>query len=390
MIKLTNTFLRAVLQCTLFFSVIIFCSCTNSSKNNSSPKGEKDAQNNQIDTISLLFIGDIMGHVPQIEAAFDEKSNTYDYKEVFMNVAPFFNQVDFSIGNLELTLAGKPYSGYPQFSSPDAIAIDCKKFGIDAFVTANNHSCDRGIKGITRTISVLDSLRIKHTGTFINHTEKSQKNLLVLEKNNIRLGILNYTYGTNGIPIPKPAIVNLIDRNQMLKDIENSKKENLDKLIIVLHWGLEYESSPNSFQTELADFLFEHGVDIIIGAHPHVLQKMEYFGENSSKKERLIAYSLGNFISNQRNRKSDGGAMFQFSLVKQNGKTKIFNPGYRLIWVNKPMIKGKNKFQLIPCALAEKENYKGITDESKKAMKIFITDSRNLFNSQNKAVDELK
>ena len=112
----------------------------------------------QKDSLTFIFIGDIMGHEPQIQSAFDTENEKYNYEGVFKRVSHIIKNADFAIANLEVTLAGKPYTGYPKFSSPDALAAACKNNGIDVLVTANNHSCDKGKKGILRTIKVLDSL----------------------------------------------------------------------------------------------------------------------------------------------------------------------------------------------------------------------------------------
>ena len=162
--------------------------------------------------------------MPQIEGAYDIETKQYNYMPVFDKIKHKFAQVDFAIANLEVTLAGEPYTGYPQFSSPDALAVACRDSGIDVLVTANNHTCDRGKKGIIRTLDVLDSLKIAHTGTFRNKADFEKHNLLVLSKNGISVGILNYTYGTNGLPVPEPTIVNKINLNLMKQDIEKAKK----------------------------------------------------------------------------------------------------------------------------------------------------------------------
>ena len=193
----------------------------------------------------------------------------------FLKLLPFFKSVDFTIGNLELTFGGKPYSGYPKFSSPDELAFSCKS-GINVLMTANNHSCDRGRKGLLRTLDVLDSAKINHTGTFKDSFDRNQNNLLILEKKNIRVGVLNYTYGTNGLPVPKGTMVNIIDTILIKEDILRSKEEKIDKLIVFLHWGRQYKSHPSKSQKNIADFLHKNGVDIVIGSHPHVIQKMEY------------------------------------------------------------------------------------------------------------------
>lgn len=342
------------------------------------------------DSLSIIFMGDIMGHDPQIQSAFNSKTSTYNYDEVFSKVSPIIKEANFSIANLEVTLGGKPYAGYPRFSSPDELAVACQNSGIDVLVTANNHSCDRGKKGILRTIEVLDSLGIYHTGTFKNATDREKNNLLILSKNNIKVGLLNYTYGTNGLSIPKPTVVNLIDTLAILRDIKKSKEVFMDKLIVMIHWGKEYTSHPSQSQVKLAEFLFKNGVDIIIGSHPHVLQKMEYRPKTEKEDEHLVAYSLGNFVSNQRTRKRDGGAMLKLTLTKKNNDTDISNVGFYLTWVNKSMINGKRRFEIIPCSAFESNDFYGLDLASKEKMKLFISDSRTLLEKENVAVREIK
>lgn len=344
----------------------------------------------QHNTLSLLFMGDIMGHDPQIKAAYDAHSQQYDYNSVFQQVSPIIRKHDFGIANLEVTLAGAPYQGYPNFSSPDALAQACKNNGIGVLVTANNHSCDKGKKGIVRTIKVLDSLQIAHTGTFADSQERERKNLLVLEKNNIRVGILNYTYGTNGIPIPAPTIVNTIDTLTIRADIQKAKEQSLDKLIAFVHWGDEYKQNPNGKQRDIADFLFRHGVHIIIGSHPHVLQPMEYLPSSENGEERMVVYSLGNFVSNQRKPNTDGGAMVRLVLEKTPTGTRISEKGYYLTWVHKYKDANKNKYEILPCAFLTEEQKDLISQENQQQMQSFITNSRSLFEQNNVDVLELR
>jgi Bacterial capsule synthesis protein PGA_cap. len=139
--------------------------------------------------VSFLFMGDIMGHGPQIRSAWQESSKEYDYDEVFNPLKELISSVDFAVANLEVTLAGKPYDGYPQFSSPDNLAVACKENGIDVLVTANNHSCDRGSKGVIKTVNTLDKLSILHTGTFSDDKKRDSLKLLVLYKNGIKVGL---------------------------------------------------------------------------------------------------------------------------------------------------------------------------------------------------------
>ncbi len=154
-----------------------------------------------------------MGHDSQIWAAEDISTHTWDYNDVFSYIKPLISDADLAIANLEVTLAGPPYKGYPQFSSPAAIAVACKNTGIDCLVTANNHSADRGKSGITGTISRLDSIGMPHTGTFTDQASRDKLQPLILKSNGISVAVLNYTYGTNGLNVPAPVIVNILDKN---------------------------------------------------------------------------------------------------------------------------------------------------------------------------------
>ncbi len=175
--------------------------------------------------ISLLFIGDIMGHDEQIWSAENRESHTYSYDTVFSYIRDEISEADIAIANFEVTLAGSPYTGYPAFSSPAELAVACKKAGIDYMVTANNHAADRGKRGIISTINKLDSLGIPHTGTFLNSAQRDSLYPVIIEKNGISLALLNYTYGTNGITVPVPAIVNMLDKNLIAQGSRKSQKQ---------------------------------------------------------------------------------------------------------------------------------------------------------------------
>jgi hypothetical protein len=341
------------------------------------------------DTLSLVFAGDIMGHDLQIRSAWNDSLKKYSYDEVFQYIRPLTGRADFAIANFEVTLGGLPYKGYPQFSSPDELAQACKNAGFDVLMTANNHACDKGKKGILRTLDILDSLQIKHTGTFRDSADRRINNLLVVRKDSIRIGFLNYTYGTNGITIPRPAMVNLIDTLQIGLDIVNAQTSNLDKLIVFVHWGAEYISSPDKDQIRIADFLFRKGVDIVIGSHPHVIQKMEFLKDSITGKERIIAWSLGNFVSDQRTVKRDGGAMIEMKIVKDQAKISIIDVGYHLTWVYKPVKNDNVKFQIIPCAAYD--TIPGLAQDTValSKCKYFLTSSGELLNAQNLRVNQI-
>ncbi len=342
------------------------------------------------DTLIIQFAGDIMCHEAQIEAARDPETGAYDFSETFEEVSPLFSRADAVIANLETTLAGPPYQGYPRFSSPDELVAACREAGIGHLVTANNHACDKGKKGILRTIGVLELLDIDHTGTFRDTADRRRHNLMILQKGNLRTGILNYTYGTNGLPVPSPTRVNLIDTVQMLEDLASAQDDSLDMLIVFLHWGEQYQPLPNARQREIARFLFTHGVDMIIGSHPHVLQPMEFDPEGKEGKGTLIVNSLGNFISNQRSRGRDGGALVQVRLVKTPETLRIDSVGYYLTWVRKYMDKGKWHFRILPCRKYEENGFDGLDPYSAEKMRLFLQDARHLLEMHNRNFPEIR
>jgi len=345
--------------------------------------------NAQSDTskITLLFAGDIMGHDSQIQAAWNVKEKKYDYSSCLAHLNPIIKQADIAIGNLELTLAGPPYKGYPAFSSPDALATNLKEAGFDVLVTANNHSCDKGKKGITRTINVLDSLEMLHTGTFYNQVHRDSIYPLIIKKNNWKIGLLNYTYGTNGIAVPKPTIVNLIDTIQIAKDLQQINKDSVDVIIAFMHWGLEYQSLPDKNQIMLTNWLYNKGVQLVIGAHPHVLQPIV----RDTIKQTLVAYSLGNFISGQRDRYKNGGMLLQIELEKiqtaNNPKNILIkNAGYYLHYMHKDANK---TYVAIPAYTEGRENEFLDNQTAIEAFQLFLKDTRALFEKHNVCANEL-
>jgi len=341
--------------------------------------------------VSLLFAGDVMGHDSQIASAFDANSKAYDYTSCFAAIRPYVEAADISIANLEVTLAGPPYKGYPQFSSPDELAITLKESGFDVLVTANNHCVDRGKRGLERTIAMLDSFNIPHTGTFVDTVSRMNDSPLVVEKNGFKIALLNYTYGTNGIPVPKGSIVNHLDTAIMRSDIEKAKSMTPDVIIVFTHWGLEYQSLPTKNQKDLTEFCLALGVHMVIGAHPHVIQPMEW----RKGSNQFVAYSLGNFVSGQRKRYTDGGAMAYVELQKIQFKpdssiTNIDSAGYYLQWVHRTPDKYKD-YYILPVYHTENDTVSHLKDDASKALyKTFADDSRLLYKKYNKGVQEMK
>lgn len=304
--------------------------------------------NAQTDSLSLYFVGDAMQHKSQLDDA-KQGNGTFNYSNYFKNVRQNIESADLAIVNLETPIGVKPYSGYPNFSAPIDFAENLKNAGFDIFLTSNNHAVDKGKNGIIRTIEILDSLNVQHTGTFINEEERLTYYPLMIIKNGIRVAMLNYTYGTNGINIPEPTIVNLIDTTQIKKDIADAKILGADIIIANMHWGLEYKLINNKEQERLAKFLIENGVKIVMGGHPHVVQPVDIERNKHGKIENIIVYSLGNYISGMRTIDTAGGMTVSILLTKdENNNVVIDSFDYDLVWTYKPLMDGKlSNFQLL-------------------------------------------
>ena len=337
--------------------------------------------------VSLLFVGDVMQHDSQIRAAFDPVTNAYDYGNCFQYIKPIVRTADIAFANLEVTLAGPPYKGYPQFSAPDELAAELKRSGFDVLVTANNHSLDRGRKGLERTLDVLDTLGILHTGTFKDYASRAEAYPLVMEKNGFAISLLNYTYGTNGIPVSKPNIVNTLDTAQIKADLARAKEQGTDAVIVFMHWGTEYQDAPNRAQREVAELCLENGAMLVIGSHPHVLQPMEW----DKAKNTLVAYSLGNFVSGQQSRHRDGGAMLWVELEKQTAADStsavaIKSASYELEWVYRNNEVPK-KYFVLPVKEFEDDTLQVASEAARQMLRVFVEDSRKLY-QKNKGVPE--
>lgn len=329
-------------------------------------------------TLSLFFVGDLMGHLSMINAARTPNKGQFEYSNWFKYLSPTIETFDYSVVNLEVTLGGEPYTGYPQFSSPDNYAEATKKAGFDFFITANNHSLDRGKKGLERTINKLNELNIPHTGTFKDEKERESTYPSIQIIKNKKIAFLNYTYGTNGLNVEAPNIVNLIDTNIIKKDIKNAKLKNSDFIVLTIHWGDEYQRNYNSEQKKLAQWLCNNGVDAIIGMHPHVVQPMEILHPKDNPSKNVpVAYSLGNFISGQRDRFKNGGIGVVLYLKLKSNEITFDNWKSLPIWVRSGgNIRG---YYPIPAFDFEKDEKKYKLDPKENfQIKEFISDTRNL------------
>ena len=301
-------------------------------------------------TVSLTFVGDAMQHAPQIKAAAQcgkARHAAYDYSQCFAHVMPDIEQADYAVANLECPLAGAPYTGYPAFSAPDAYAAALKAVGFDLLLTANNHCLDRRDRGLRRTVDALDRLGISHIGTYASAAQRLSRLPFIANVGGMRIAFLDYTYGSNGIPVQGSVVVDFIDRALISADIQAARAAGAEAVCVNLHWGIEYQLSPVASQRSLADFLVDQGVDLIIGGHPHVVEPMEMRFSPRFGKNVLLVYSLGNFISNQTGIDSRGGAMVKVCLSRIDGRVVVHDARCKLFFVQKPQRAGQN-YVLIP------------------------------------------
>lgn len=304
-------------------------------------------------TINMAFTGDIMCHNTIYKDAFDSSNNSYDFSYIFDDVKYNIQTADIAVGNLETTFAGssKGYSSYPTFNTPENLAYTLKKIGFDVLSTANNHCYDSGYSGIESTINYLDDADISHTGTYKSKEEQNQ--ILIKNVKGIKIAFLSFTYGTNGIKVPndKSYSVNLIDKNLILNQLSLAKDQDPDMICVSMHWGIEYQTSPNSEQKDLADFLFKNGADLIIGNHPHVLQSMEKRDitlDDGSHKDGFVVYSLGNFLADQNKNYTRDSAILNLNITKDSDdKIKINSATYTPTYIYKDTSKSSNKFKIL-------------------------------------------
>ena len=332
--------------------------------------------------ITLLFVGDLMQHDAQIKAA--KTTTGYDYTDCFKHVKEEISRADIAVANLEVTLGGKPYRGYPSFSAPDEFLYAVKDAGFDVLLTGNNHCLDRGSRGLERTILMLDSLDFAYAGTYVNEEERRERYPLLVEKNGFRIVFLNYTYGTNGLEPVSPRIVNYMDKEQMKEDIALARRMRPDAIIACMHWGIEYRLLPRKAEKDLADWLLAQGVDHVIGSHPHVLQPMEVKRDAHTPAKHLVVYSLGNFISNMSKENTDGGAMVRLELVKYSDIVQMRSCDYSLVWTSCPFLSGKKNYEVYPAGYVNKP----IDNKELMLMNRFLKNSRMLFEENNKGIKE--
>ena len=309
------------------------------------------------DTVSTLCVaGDLVMHIPIINSC--RTDDGYDFTGLFDEARPYYESADYAAACIETTFNGPPYSGFPQFCAPDQLAGDLRSVGLDLLSTASNHSLDTWFSGLTRTLDVLDEAGLDHVGTY--RTQEERDTVKVIDVGGIRLAVLAYTYGTNGLPKDEhPYCVNVfttdymtncgeIDYELLKSDLTRARQTDADAIAVFMHWGQEYATSPSAQQEELADFLFENGAALVLGGHVHVPQPME-LRELPDGRTGFLCYCLGNLISNQHDRYTNLTAAVSLELTKdgETGAVTVSDAEYVPMYMLHPDASADGRYHLL-------------------------------------------
>ncbi|MGN0515024.1 MAG: CapA family protein [Lachnospiraceae bacterium] len=269
--------------------------------------------------VDLVMVGDILAHEGVYKSGY-YPDGTVNFDHMFAHVTDDLQAADIAIVNQEVVLGGEELglSAYPCFNSPTQIGDALITAGFNVILHATNHTLDKGIKGVDNT---LNFWRTSHPDIPIlgihdeSFTDYSTQDIYVYEKDGLKISILNYTYGTNGIPIPqsRPLIVNMLEEDKVRTDVQRAK-EISDFVIVCPHWGTEYVYTPDSYQQKWTKIFYDLGVDLVIGTHPHVIEPVEWIESEGSDHKMLVYYSLGNYISYQSKLPRMLGAMAQVTI----------------------------------------------------------------------------
>lgn len=259
----------------------------------------EETENETEEFVSLLMVGDILLHTPVEESALQSDGN-YDFSAIFANVKDEIQAADVAIVNQEVILGGQELgiSGYPAFNAPYEAGDALVDAGFDVICHATNHALDKGKRGLTNCLNFWDTNYPDIAVLGINGSQEEQDNIYICERNGIRIAILNYTYGTNGIELPKdmPYAVNLLDRERVRDDLK-AAEETADFTVVCPHWGTEYSLEVSAAQREWTQIFLEGGADLVLGTHPHVIEPIEWVEDEENDRGMLVYYSLGNFVN---------------------------------------------------------------------------------------------
>ena len=331
-LKKRNTIKRIILACSVVVIVVLAGIGTTKLTYRLDKGSTQVSQNIHVDKkrhetkeLSLVMVGDNLLHMPLVSNAQTE-DGSYNFDSLYEEMLPYFKDADISVIVQETILGGKSlgYSGYPLFNSPQEVGDALANAGFDIVLSATNHALDKGEKGIANTLDFWKKYP-DVTVLGINESQEAYDTVNYIEKNGIKLAVLNYTDNTNGISPPqsKQYIINKVNRDKIEKDLKTAE-ETADFTVVFMHWGTEYRFTADDSQKDLAQFMAEHGADLIMGSHPHVIEPAEWI-ETENGNKTLVFYSLGNYVSRQKEAANLVGAM---------GKVKICSSEYRGTYVD--------------------------------------------------------
>lgn len=269
-----------------------------SEKESTTSTEESSIETKEESEITLIMVGDMLMHTPVNESGVME-DGSIDFSHLFRHTKEMIEGADIALVNQEVILGGEELgiSGYPAFNTYQEFGDDLAEVGFDVVLHATNHALDKGKKGILSCLSYWDTQQPEIAVLGIQDTAEEQDEIYVYEEKGIRIAILNYTYGTNGISLPEdmPYAVNLMGKEKMQADIAKAK-EQADFVVVCPHWGTEYVLEPDDYQKNYAEFLLDCGVDLVLGTHPHVIEPVEMLTDETGH-EMLVYYSLGNYVN---------------------------------------------------------------------------------------------
>lgn len=285
-----------------------------------------------ITKVRVCAVGDNIVHKRIIESGLQEDGSR-DYTDMYRYYAEYLKDYDICVVNQETVFVEdeKDFSWYPRFGSPKEIGLALMDAGFNTVTTATNHVMDKGIDSLDYSHAFWTGWGIDPVGTYVYKKtfdlgtgDYTENRAIFMGVNDIRVGLLNYTYGTNGIPVPedyKYMVAMLEDKEKIKREMKWAKAK-CDVLIVFPHWGIEYKYEPSSSQREWAQFFADNGADVIIGTHPHVIEPLEYINKSDGTSIPCY-YSLGNFMANQDEVPRMLGAAATFTLVKDGDSVTV-------------------------------------------------------------------
>ena len=348
--------------------------------------------------LTVMCVGDVMGHLSQLYAAYDNATDSYDFTQFFNDAAPYLRSADLAIANIETSFKGQaPYTGYPSFNTPDTLADAVQDAGIDIACFANNHMLDSGLSVLKRGVQMF---RDKDFVTSGMRLDPSEKRYTLYEAQGVTFGLLNYTYETprnGGRRTIQSGVLgdeanelinhfgyeeNDLDLAAMKEQMDLARADGADIIIVYLHWGEEYQRNSNNWQKKMAEYLAKNGADIIFGAHPHVPQEIGSFDNADGSRKVPVFYSLGNYCSNQRvetinvanPRYTEQGLIGEVKLTWSFEHKKITDISFGCIplWVDRYKPNGQFHYAVVPLVPGFENNShlnaSGHVDRAKQAL----------------------